>query len=146
MNAPGRESKLFSNELVDKVNAAIISEMVRVCKLTEACLIDTLAQAVPITPVDTGKLRRSGYVYANIAILARGRKDGSIEKDDTWYQIHKGEMEFRLGFSAGHAKKVHEAVYCNFRRGQAKFLEKPWLANKRKLLSRIYNEISIDKE
>lgn len=67
-----------------------------------------LAAALPLTPVETGYLRASGYVSAPV--------------------VTNGHVAVTIGFGAYYAIYVHEILSARHPVGQAKFLEQPALA------------------
>lgn len=94
---------------LEKIKAAIHEDLDKGLNLAALAL---QAAAQQKCPVDTGALRASAYT----------RKEGTVDK-----------IEYKIGFSQYYSVYVHEMVNANFKVGQAKFLEEPFMLMKKEL-------------
>ena len=130
-----------NRQLEERIREAAEEAMQKACRETAECLVDVLKDSLAVTPVKTGKLRRSGYVSAGGQILARGKADGTVELLPARINITRGAAEFTVGFSAPHAIRQHECLYYRHKRGGAKFLEKPWMKFRNYYIARIKESV-----
>lgn len=86
-----------------------------------------LERAQQLCPVDTGELKRSGYVRRQDAPQAFGT----------------GILNYAIGFTAEHAALVHERIDIPHKNGEAKFLEKAIAEIAGQALQEIDGEVKI---
>lgn len=70
----------------------------------------------PLVPVDTGALKAS-------------------------YYVNETQAGVKAGYSADYAMKVHEDLNMDHRIGEAKFLEKPYLARKPQIRTKVETKV-----
>ncbi len=113
MTAPPNEPLSQFRQRLEKVKAQLSENLDAGLNLAALAL---QAEAQKRCPVDTGALRASAYT----------RRSGSGDL-----------IEYRVGFSQHYAVYVHEMTNANFKVGQAKFLEEPFMILRNDLLNMI---------
>jgi hypothetical protein len=128
---------------VKEVQVKLMKAIEKIENVSHKALImvgqDLLAKALMECPLDTGDLRRSGYVKYQGKVIVKGSDSGTTQSIGYTITL-RSKYEVEVGFDSPYAIKQHENLEFRHLIGKAKYLEDPLKQNLTRFIEYIVKE------